>query len=163
MRFSVQQDLAGTPAEVLDVLADPGFVPELGSLPKVGTPELLEHRVEGGRLHQRVRYRFAGELSSAVTKVLDPSRLVWVDETTWDLGAATATFRIVPEHYANRLRCSGRQRLAGRGDGARRTVEGDLTVSYPLVGRAVERAILSGFEDHLAGEAELLARRLAGR
>lgn len=160
MRFSVQQDLAGTAAEVLDVLADPGFVPELGSLPKVGTPELLEHRVEGDRLHQRVRYRFSGDLSPAVTRVLDPSRLVWVDETTWDLGAATATFRIVPEHYANRLRCSGRQRLADRGDGTRRSVEGDLTVSYPLVGRAVERAILSGLEDHLAGEAELLGRRL---
>jgi hypothetical protein len=41
-------------------------------------------------------------------------------------------------------------------------VEGDLTVSYPLVGRAVERAILSGLQDHLAGEADLLARRLAG-
>jgi len=163
VRFSVLQDLAGTAAEVLDVLADPGFVPQLGALPKVGTPELLEHRVDGGRLHQRVRYRFTGDLSSAVTRVLDPSRLVWVDETTWDLAAATATFRIVPEHYANRLRCSGRQRLADRADGARRTVEGDLAVSYPLVGRAVERAILSGFEDHLAGEAELLARRLAGR
>jgi hypothetical protein len=98
-----------------------------------------------------------------VTRVLDPSRLVWVDETTWELAAATATFRILPEHYANRLRCSGRQRVVARGDGARRTVEGDLTVSYPLVGRAVERAILSGLHDHLAGEAELLRRRLAGR
>jgi hypothetical protein len=162
VRFSVQQDLAGTPAEVLDVLADPGFVPELGALPKVGTPELLEHHVDGSRLRQRVRYRFTGDLSSAVTKVLDPSRLVWVDDTSWDLDAGTATFRIVPEHYANRLRCSGRQRVVARGDGARRTVEGDLTVSYPLVGRAVERAILSGFEDHLAAEAALLGRRLAG-
>jgi hypothetical protein len=162
VRFSVQQDLAGTPAEVLDVLADPGFVPELGALPKVGTPELLEHRVEGSRLHQRVRYRFTGDLSPAVTRVLDPSRLVWVDDTTWDLDAATASFRIVPDHYANRLRCSGRQRVVARGDGARRTVEGDLTVSYPLVGRAVERAILSGLEDHLDAEAALLARRLAG-
>jgi hypothetical protein len=162
VRFSVQQDLAGTPAEVLDVLADPGFVPELGALPKVGTPELLEHRVEGSRLQQRVRYRFTGDLSPAVTRVLDPSRLVWVDDTTWDLDAATASFRIVPDHYANRLRCSGRQRVVARGDGARRTVEGDLTVSYPLVGRAVERAILSGLEDHLDAEAALLARRLAG-
>jgi hypothetical protein len=163
VRFSVQQDLAGTAAEVLEVLADPGFVPELGALPKVGTPELIEHRVEGGRLHQRVRYRFTGDLSSAVTRVLDPSRLVWVDETTWDLASATAAFRIVPEHYANRLKCSGRQRLVAKGDGCRRTVEGDLTVSYPLVGRAVERAILSGFEDHLAAEAAVLGRRLAGR
>jgi hypothetical protein len=36
-------------------------------------------------------------------------------------------------------------------------------VSYPLVGRAVERAILSGLEESLDAEAELLGRWLARR
>jgi hypothetical protein len=36
-------------------------------------------------------------------------------------------------------------------------------VSYPLVGRAVERAILSGFQDHLEAEADLVGRWLAQR
>jgi hypothetical protein len=163
VRFSLDQDLPGTVEEVLDVLADPGFVPELGALPKVGPPELLEHRVDGGTLHQRVRYRFTGALSPAVTRVIEPGRLVWVDDTTYDLEAATATFRILPEHYANRLRCSGRYRFTGTPEGCRRSIEGDLTVSYPLVGRAVERAILSGLEDHLAAEADLIGRWLARR
>ena len=161
MRFAVDQDLPGTVEEVLEVLSDPGFVPELDALPKVGPPELLEHRVADGTLHQRVRYRFTGALSPAVTRVIDPSRLVWVDDTTYDLTAGTATFRIVPEHYANRLRCSGRHRLVEQTGGCRRRIEGDLTVSYPLVGRAVERAILSGLEDHLGAEADLIARWLA--
>ncbi|HZB70827.1 MAG TPA: DUF2505 domain-containing protein [Acidimicrobiales bacterium] len=163
MRFALDQDLPGTVEEVLDVLADPGFVPELGALPKVGPPELLEHRVADGTLHQRVRYRFTGPLSPAVTRVIDPDRLVWVDDTTYDLAAATATFRIQPEHYANRLRCSGRYRLRAAPGGCRRSIEGDLTVSYPLVGRAVERAILSGLEDHLGAEADLIGRWLARR
>ena len=163
MRVALDQDLPGTVEEVLDVLADPGFVPELGALPRVGRPELLEHRVDGATLHQRVRYRFTGDLSPAVTRVIDPARLVWVDDTTYDLAAATATFRILPEHYANRLRCSGRYRFRARPGGCRRSIEGDLTVSYPLVGRAVERAIVSGLEDHLAAEADLIARWLARR
>ena len=163
MRFAVDQDLPGTVDEVLAVLTDPGFVPELGALPKVGTPELLEHRVTDGTLHQRVRYRFTGALSPAVTRVLDPSRLVWVDDTAYDLEAATATFRILPEHYANRLRCSGRHRFIPTATGCRRSVEGHLTVSYPLVGRAVERAILSGLEEHLQAEADLIGRWLARR
>lgn len=163
MRFALDQDLPGTVEEVLDVLADPGFVPELGALPKVGPPELLEHRVGDGTLHERVRYRFTGALSPAVTRVLDPSRLVWVQETTYDLEGGTASFRILPEHYANRLRCSGRYRFTARPDGCRRSIEGDLTVSYPLVGRAVERAILSGLEEHLGAEADLIARWLARR
>jgi hypothetical protein len=163
VRFSLDQDLAGTVEEVLAVLSDPGFVPELGALPKVGRPELLEHRVADGTLHQRVRYRFTGALSPAVTRVVDPARLVWVDDTTYDLGAGTATFRILPEHYANRLRCSGRYRFRSTGGGCRRSIEGDLTVSYPLVGRAVERAILSGLEEHLGAEADLIGRWLARR
>ena len=163
MRFALDQDLPGTVEDVLAVLADPGFVPELGALPKVGPPELLEHEVGDGRLHQRVRYRFTGALSPAVTRVIDPARLVWVDDTTYDLEAATASFRILPEHYANRLRCSGRYRFSPRSGGCRRSIEGDLTVSYPLVGRAVERAILSGLEDHLGAEADLIGRWLARR
>jgi hypothetical protein len=163
VRFTLDQDLPGTVEEVLEVLADPGFVPELGALPKVGPPELLEHRLADGTLHERVRYRFTGALSPAVTRVLDPSRLVWVQETTYDLEAGTASFRIVPEHYANRLRCSGRYRFTARSGGCRRAIEGDLTVSYPLVGRAVERAILSGLEEHLGAEAELIRRWLARR
>ena len=163
MRFSLDQDLPGSVEEVLDVLADPGFVPELEALPKVGRPELLEHRVADGTLHQRVRYHFTGELSPAVTRVIDRTRLVWVDDTTYDLEAATASFRILPEHYANRLKCSGRYRFAARPDGCRRSIQGDLTVSYPLVGRAVERAILSGLEEHLGAEADLIGRWLARR
>ena len=163
MRFSLDQDLPGAVDEVLGVLADPGFVPELGALPKVGPPELLEHRVTDDILHQRVRYRFTGALSPAVTRVIDPARLVWVDDTTYDLRAGSATFRILPEHYANRLRCSGRHRFTPRPGGCRRSIEGDLTVSYPLVGRAVERAILSGLEDHLGAEADLIGRWLARR
>jgi hypothetical protein len=163
VRFSLDQDLAGTVEEVLEVLADPGFVPELGALPKVGPPELLEHRLADGTLHQRVRYRFTGALSPAVTRVIDPSRLVWVDDTTYDLAAGTATFRIRPEHYATRLKCSGRHRFTPRPGGCRRRIEGDLTVSYPLVGRAVERAILSGLEEHLGSEADLIGRWLARR
>ena len=161
MRFSLEQDLPGSCDDVLAVLADPGFVPELGALPKVGPPELLEHRRGDGTLHQRVRYRFTGALSPAVTRVIDPSRLVWVDDTTYDLAAGTATFRILPEHYANRLRCSGRHHFTARTGGCHRRIEGDLTVSYPLVGRAVERAILSGLEEHLGAEADLIGRWLA--
>lgn len=156
MRFRLDQDLPGSVEEVESALTDPRFLAELAALPKLGEPEVLESTREGERVRQRVRYRFAGKLSPVVTKVLDPARLVWVDETTYDLRAHTATFRILPEHYANRLRCSGTYRFTTQGDGTRRTAEGDLVVSYPLVGRAVERAIVSGLEEHMGDEADLL-------
>jgi len=162
VRFSLEQHLPGSVAEVLAALTNPAFIASLAGLEKVGEPQLLEQRVDGDRVVQRVHYRFTGTLSPAVTAVIDPARLVWVDECTYDLGAAKATFRIVPEHYANRLRCSGRYRFDDVDGTTVRVVDGDLTVSYPLVGRAVERAIVSGLESHLHEEAGLVEEWLTG-
>jgi hypothetical protein len=167
VRFRLDQSLPGPVGEVLAAFTDPAFLAALAALPKTGAPELLEQRREGDLVHQRTRYRFAGDLSPAVRRVLDPSRLTWVDERTYDLAAATATFRIVPDHYERRLRCEGSERFTPDApDRTRRHVEADLSVSWPLVGGAVERAIVSGLEEHLADEADLLRQWLddaAGR
>lgn len=165
MRFTLDQTLPAGVGDVLDAFTDPAFLASLAQLPKVGSPELLEQSREGDLVHQRVRYRFQGELSSAVRRVLDPERLTWVDERTYDLAAATASFRIVPDHYEGRLRCEGSERYTdadGAGERTVRHVDGDLTVRYPLVGGTVERAIVSGLREHLHEEAALVSRWLEG-
>lgn len=162
MRVAVDQRFAASPAAVLRALTDPVYVARLGELPQVADPALLEQHRDGDRLTQRVRYRFAGDLPRAVTKVLDPARLVWVEETTYDLAASVGRFRIAPEHYADRLRCSGDVHLDADGGGTRRRVVADLVVRYPVVGGRVERAIASGLEEHLAAEVALVADHLAG-
>lgn len=163
MRFTLDQTLPAGVADVLDAFTDPGFLALLADLPKVGSPELLDQRREGDLVHQRVRYRFTGDLAPAVRRVLDPERLTFVDDRTYDLTAATASFRIVPDHYAGRLRCEGHERFtpAGAGDEATvRHVEADLAVKWPIVGGVVERAIVSGLTEHLDDEAVLVSRWL---
>ena len=163
MRFSLQQALRGPVDEVLAAFVDPAFYAELGTLPNVEAPELLDQRVEGRIVRQRIRYRFAGELSSAVTRVIDPARLTWVDEAVFDLDAREATFRIVPDHYGNRLTASGRYRFVPAGGGTTRIIDGEIKVHMPLVGGKVERAILGGIERHLADEAALVGSWLQRR
>lgn len=165
MRFDVDQTLPAAVADVLDAFTDPGFLASLADLPKVGSPEVLDQRRDGDLVHLQVRYRFRGDLSPAVRRVLDPERLTWVDHRTYDLAAHTATFRIVPDHYGNRLRCEGRERFTAidAGERTRRQVEGDLTVRWPLVGGAVERAIVSGLREHAEEEADLVRRWLDER
>jgi hypothetical protein len=163
VRFTLDQTLPAGVADVLDAFTDPDFLASLALLPKVGSPELLDQRRGGDLVQQRVRYRFQGDLSSAVRRVLDAERLTWVDERTYDLSAATATFRIVPDHYEGRLRCHGTERyLEADGDRTSRHVEGDITVRWPIVGGTVERAIVSGLHEHLDEEAVLLSRWLEG-
>ena len=158
MRFTVAQDLPGGPDAVIAALLDPSFIASLADSPRIDAPELVDISRDGDRVVQRVRYRFAGELSSAVTAVVDRSKLTWVTETTFDLVGHTAAFVVRPDHYGDRLRCSGTHRYSSGG----RTIEGELTVRYPFVGKQIERAVLSGLEEHLAAERDLLVRHLGG-
>lgn len=146
------------------MLVDPSFLARLAELPKLGDPEVLDQRTEGDLVHQRVRYRFAGALSPAVTAVVDPAKLVWVEETTYDRAATSATFRIRPDHYADRLSAGGSYRFTTTGPrSCTRIADGELTVRFPLVGGKVERAIVSGIEDHIGHEADLVRRWLEER
>jgi hypothetical protein len=163
VRFTLDQTLPAGIADVLDAFTDPGFLELLADLPKVGSPELLDQRRDGDLVHQRVRYRFSGELSPAVRRVLDVNRLTWVDERTYDLAAGTATFHVIPDHYEGKLRCEGSERFLEVDDRhTTRHVEADLSVRWPIVGGTVERAIVSGLRDHLEDEAVLVARWLEG-
>jgi len=161
--FSIEQTLAGSPDAVEDVLLDPAFVDARAALPKLGSPELLENTRDGTTAHQRIRFRFIGDLSSAVTKVVDPNRLTWVDDATYDLDAHRAEHTIVPDSYADRLSASYVATVEAESQGARRTLVGTLKVRMPLVGGRVEGAIVSGLRDYAQAEAALLDDWLARR
>ena len=164
MRFRVQQRFTAALAAVEAGLLDPAFLGPLAELPELGAPALLDTTVAGRTVRQRVRYRFAGNLSPAVTAVVDPARLTWVEETTYDLEAHRGEHRIVPDHYAGRLASSYVSRLETGGDGAVstvRTIEGDVRVRFPIVGGKVERAIVGGVSEHAGLEKDVLMRWLA--
>lgn len=162
MRFHIEQRFDVGLGRLEDILCDPRFVERLGDLPKLGRPELLVHEVDGDEVHQRVRYTFTGDLSSAVRRVVDPAKLTWVEESTLDRGHHTGAFTILPDHYGGLLRCQGTSTLTPEGDGSLRVTEGDIHVSVPLAGAKVERAIVSGLEDHARSEVDLVRQWAPG-
>jgi len=162
VRFSIEQRFNHDADTVLAALTDPGFIDEMAGLPKLGRPELLIRDERGTQLIIHVRYAFVGQLSGAVRRVVDPARLTWVEQSTVDLASRAAAFRIVPDHYTNLLQCAGTSELTPAGNGSRRVTVGELRVTVPLVGGRVERAILSGLQEHAAAEADLVEKWLAG-
>jgi hypothetical protein len=149
VRFHIEQDFAGPLEAVESAFVDPELLDRIGELPKLGRPELLSQDKTADTVHQRVRYRFSGELSSAARRVLDPGKLTWVEDSVLDRRTHRTTWTIVPDNYAGRLSCSGTFTLLPRGDAAtRRVTDGDVRVSFPLVGSRVERAIVSGLAEH---------------
>ena len=79
-----------------------------------------------------------------------------------DLDALSVGVTLRPDHYGDRLRCTGTYRYQSRGDRAERRIDGELKVKALLVAGTVERAIVSGLEEHLAAEVAAVERYLAG-
>ena len=164
MRFRLEQRIPAPPAEVQAAVLEPAYLEHLATLPKLGSPELLSQDRRNGNVVQRVRYAFVGELNSAVRKVVDPDRLTWVEMSEVDVSAFTTRFEIEPDHYSSMLNASGVIRIVDDGSGGSvRTASGDVNVRMPLVGGKVERAIVSGLEEHSAGEEAALRAWLANR
>lgn len=160
MRFSVEQHFASPCERVVGAMADPELYRAMPELPKLSRPEVLAHDVDGTVVVLRLRYRFEGDLSSAVRAVVDPSRLSWVEVSSHDLESHRGTFTLEPDHYADRLRCSGSFHYLDVAGGCYRHVEGDLRVRAPLVAGSVERAIVSGLREHLEEQAHAVDTHL---
>ena len=119
-------------------------------------------RDSGDTVRQEVRYAFVGDLSPAVSRVVDPARLTWVEHSELDRRTHRTTFVIQPDHYADRLSCEGTVSLESLDAGTRRVLDGDLRVRVPLVASTVERAIVSGLRDHASAEVRVVQAWLDG-
>ena len=161
MRFELRQAYAQPPGAVDAAYADPALYPTLVGLPKLGDIEVLEHEADDARARLAIRFAFTGELPPAVTAVVDPRRLTWVQQSVHDLERGVTTFRLVPDHYPDRLSASGSATVTAAGDGSRRVVAGELKVRAPLVAGRVEQAIVSGLDEYLQAEAPTVDRYLA--
>jgi uncharacterized protein YndB with AHSA1/START domain len=160
MDFSLTQDIPA-PVDAVDAaLVDPKFLARMGELPKLGSATVLSQSRDGEVVHQQVRYLFQAELSAAVTRVVDPKKLTWVEDSTCDLAAHHTTCVIRPDNYADRLSGSYEAQLTAHDGGTRRVLTGRIKVKFPLVGGKVEKAIVSGLSENADAQATILAEYL---
>ena len=162
MRFEIVQDLSASPEALDGALVDPAFLVRMAELPKLGSAEVLTQERDGDVVRQDVRYLFVAELSSAVTRVVDPKKLTWVERSVCDLAAHRTECEIRPDNYGGLLAGRYDAVIVATDGGARRTLTGDVKVKMPLVGGKVERAIVGGLEENAAAQTTLLETFLAG-
>ena len=161
MRFDAEQRFDTTVERLLALFTDPDFYPTLGGLPQISVPEIVAHSTSGDTVRIDLRQRYTGDLPSAALAVLDPERLTWVEQLVFDLDSATATTRLVPDHYPDRLTCTGTYTFRAAGGSASiRRLDGNLRVRVPLVGGRVEQALVNGLQQHAVAEQELIDDRL---
>jgi len=162
VRFDLTQTLAAPVDEVARAYASAELYETLGGNDKLGPPDVLSRTERGDTVTLRIRYQFVADLSAAVTAVVDPKKLTWVEESVHDLAAHSVAVTLHPDHYADRLRCTGRYGYTAKGDTTVRQVNGDLKVKVLFVAGQVERALVSGLKEHLEAEAPQVEAFLKG-
>lgn len=160
MRFELTQRF-DHPAELVgQTYADPLLYPTLVGLPKLGHITVLSSERQANTARMSIRFAFIGDLPAAVTAVVDPHRLTWIQQSEQDLGSGRTTFRLLPDHYPDRLSASGTAVITPVGQGCRRVVSGELKVKAMLVAGRVESAIIDGLSEYLVAEAPAVERFL---
>ncbi len=153
MRFSIEQRFTSPLHEVLGAYTDAALYPALTGFTKVGTPEVLDRAASGDRVELRLQMRFIAEVSPAVSAVVDPRKLSWVQHEVYDLGAGTATVNFEPDNYADRFSCTGGYTFDDDGAGGTvRRASGDLKIRVLLVGGQAEKAMVMGLTEHFVEE-----------
>ncbi|MGZ4675074.1 MAG: DUF2505 family protein [Acidimicrobiia bacterium] len=162
MRFAIVQELHADVDAVDAALVDPAFLVRMADLPKLGSAEVVSQSRAGDVVHQDVRYLFQAPLSAAVTRVVDPDRLTWVERSVCDLSVHRTTCAIIPDHYGGLMAGRYEATIVAATGLTRRTITGELKVRMPLVGGKVEQAIVGGIEENAVAQATLLDQYLAG-
>ena len=159
MDFAVDQPIAAARDDVEAAFLDRDFYEALGEIPDIDPPEVVGWRQRDGVTEMALRYRFTGHLAPAVRAVIDPNKLIWVQESTVDHNSHRTTFQMRPEHYGSRLECSGTYVFEPGPNGSTvQRVRGRVKVHFPVVGSTVEKAIVTGLKEHIQSEAAIVER-----
>ena len=154
MKFSFDALVAVPPAHAGAAYGVPAFYEGRSVRDDIAMLGVVRHEDAGDRVLIDVHYAFTGSVSSAVRAVIDPSKMSWVTRTVIYPGELRSTWDVVPDHYSDRLTSAGVKRWLPADGGAATvvSVEGELRVHVPIVGRSVERVIVSDLRAYVAGE-----------
>jgi hypothetical protein len=156
VRFAFRQAVAVTPARALAAYGSPRFYEGRPRRDDIEVVEVVRHESGGSRVLIEVRYAFRGSLSPAVRAVVHQDKMSWVTRTEVLAAEARARWVVLPDHYPDRLTAGGEFHFEPGPDGPHTTViavDGELEVHVPVVGRSVERVIVSGLRSYLEDEA----------
>ena len=155
MKFAIRQAVAVPPARAMAAYGSPAFYEGRPTRDDIAVGEVVRHEDAGDRVLLEVRFAFTGSVSPAVRALIDPGKMSWITRTEILPALARSSWVVLPDHYPDRLSASGTYRFEEGDAGPDSTevqVEGELKVHVPIVGRSVERVIVSDLRAYIAEE-----------
>lgn len=161
MKFATTQTVAVPPARAMAAYGSPAFYEGREVKDHIEVLDVVRHEDTGSRLLMEVRFAFRGPISPAVQRFIDHNKMTWITRNEIRPDEARADWQVLPDHYPDRLKASGVYTFepgAEGADGAGASsvvgIEGELKVHVPVLGKSVEKVIVSGLRKYF--EAEVL-------
>ncbi len=160
MDFSVVQTYDASAETMFDLFLRPETKTSLPEFGRISRPEPLDAIDRGDRRIVTMRYRFTADLPAAATVVVNPDKLTWIEETTYDRPTLTGAVRFLPDHYASKMEAAAETRFENAETGSIRSIDGRFSVKLLFGSGPVEKAIVSGLREHLELEQQYVAKLL---
>jgi hypothetical protein len=154
VHFATQQAVGVSPARAMAAYATPAFYEGRPIQDHIEVLELVRHEDTGASVVMEVRFAFRGPISPAVQRVIDRNKMTWITRNELRPDELRADWVVLPDHYPDRLSAGGVYRFEPDDDGTSSVVslEGDLKVHVPLLGKSVEKVIVSGLRNYFRAE-----------
>jgi Protein of unknown function (DUF2505) len=158
MRFAAEHRFDAPVDAVIAGLTDPEFHHGL-QLPDLKLLDVDVHPDQSETV-LRLRYDFVGHLDPLARRLLGGRQLTWRQELRLDRTSGAGRLTFAAEAEPRRLQGRADVVIEPDGGGTRRTLDGELVVEVPVVGRNAERRIVPGLLRRLDIEAAALDQHL---
>lgn len=162
MKLAIEHDYEGISAERFEeVYFDETFATALAATLKLGrTLVRLERTPE--RIVRHVRIEPEREIPAPVAKLLGGKRFAYVEELDYDVARHAGRWRIIPNVLEGKVDAGGTFELLAGGNGVKRRLLGDISVSVFGIGGLVERIVVSELERSYENGAVFMRQYVAG-
>lgn len=143
--FTLEHDFPGISIELFEKhLNHPDLNEKLAEMPAFRSRDLIEEkRLKNGEIHWSFKVVAGGDIPPAVQKVISKDMFSWVENTRFVPDEHCIYWSIEPLISKGKFEGKGTWLLESTKKGTRRTIEGDISVKIPLIGKIAESFIVN--------------------
>jgi len=121
---------------------------------KVAERAIVRHEEVAGKIHRTLRVET--DLSERARKWLKVNRLIIDENMVIDKATNSYTWEYIPNVGVKRFTASGTGRIAPSGEHVKRTIAGDITVRFAIIGSRIEKRLVEWAKNNMGKAGEML-------
>lgn len=154
MKLYLESDLAFDPATAWAIFESKEFEARLEEATDL-VCEVLGETTEGSVQVKHLRFTSKRELPAMVARALGSKNLTYEQVNRYDAARSELAWSVQLPVMADRVSVGGVTRITPAPGGAKRVVDGEISVRVRLVGSQIEKVVVAEFERSMARAVDL--------